>query len=70
MADTVELLPAGHSILNIRKPKLPSTLNQWASECLREAIIAGELPPGTPLKDMEVARQLGLSATPVREALL
>jgi DNA-binding GntR family transcriptional regulator len=37
---------------------------------LREAIVSGKLAPGTLLKDAELAAGLGLSATPVREALM
>lgn len=36
---------------------------------LREAIIEGQLPPGTRLSESELARELGVSRTPVREAL-
>lgn len=48
----------------------PVTLNRAVAAQLREAIVSGELAPGSLLKDGEVARQLGLSATPVREALV
>jgi DNA-binding GntR family transcriptional regulator len=41
-----------------------------ATELLREAIIDGRLQPGQRLKEEEVARELGISRTPVREALL
>lgn len=37
---------------------------------IREAIIAGRLDPGQRLKEEELARELGMSRTPVREALL
>ncbi|TAM59838.1 GntR family transcriptional regulator [bacterium] len=36
---------------------------------LREAIIEGQLPPGTRLSESELAQELGVSRTPVREAL-
>ncbi len=37
---------------------------------LREAIVDGALAPGEQLRDIELARWLGVSRTPVREALL
>jgi len=41
-----------------------------ATELIREAIIDGRLQPGQRLKEEELARELGISRTPVREALL
>ena len=40
-----------------------------ATEVIREAIIDGRLAPGERLKEEELARELGLSRTPIREAL-
>ncbi|MFA5547518.1 MAG: GntR family transcriptional regulator [Porticoccaceae bacterium] len=57
--------PAG-----LARLKTPATLNAAASDQLREAIVTGRLAPGAQLKDGEVAAWLGLSATPVREALV
>ena len=37
---------------------------------LRDRILYLELPPGTPISDMELARELEVSRTPVREALI
>lgn len=41
-----------------------------ATEVIREAILDGRLPPGRRLKEEELAQELGISRTPVREALL
>ena len=41
-----------------------------ATELIRQAIVDGRLPPGQRLKEEELARELGISRTPVREALL
>jgi DNA-binding GntR family transcriptional regulator len=41
-----------------------------ATELIREAIIDGRVEPGRRLKEEELARELGISRTPVREALL
>src|SRR5947199_8871945 len=40
-----------------------------ALERLREAIIMGELTPGTPLRLEDLAGQLGMSISPIREAV-
>lgn len=44
-------------------------LSEQALGAIRRAIVAGELAPGTPVKDVELAGRMGLSRTPVREAL-
>jgi DNA-binding GntR family transcriptional regulator len=41
-----------------------------ATDLIRRAILAGRLAPGVRLKEEELARELGISRTPVREALL
>jgi DNA-binding GntR family transcriptional regulator len=41
-----------------------------ATELIRQAIIDGRLHPGQRLKEEELARELGISRTPVREALV
>jgi DNA-binding GntR family transcriptional regulator len=49
---------------------LSRSASEVAAEVIREAIIAGRLDPGQRLKEEELARELGMSRTPVREALL
>lgn len=44
------------------------TKQDLVASLLREAIVSGRLQPGRRLRQDEVARQLGLSWTPVREA--
>lgn len=48
----------------------PATLHDAAVAELRRLIILGALEPGMPLKDTEIASQMGLSNTPVREAFV
>jgi DNA-binding GntR family transcriptional regulator len=45
------------------------TMAEFALEQLREAIIMGELQAGTPLRLDELARSLGMSISPIREAV-
>ena len=45
------------------------TMAEYALEELREAIILGELPAGTPLRLDELARSLDMSISPIREAV-
>ena len=53
-----------------RSPIKKQLMRATAYEVLREAIISGELEPGESIKDTELAARLGLSRTPVREALV
>lgn len=47
-----------------------SNASATATEAIREAILDGSLAPGSRLKEEELARELGISRTPIREALL
>jgi DNA-binding GntR family transcriptional regulator len=46
-----------------------SLLRERAYRILRDAIVSGELEPGAVIRDAELAASVGLSRTPVREAL-
>lgn len=45
------------------------SLRELVYRSLREAILRGELKPGTRLMEMQLASQLGVSRTPIREAI-
>jgi DNA-binding GntR family transcriptional regulator len=45
------------------------TMAEAALERLRESIILGELTPGAPLRLEELAQRLGMSISPIREAV-
>jgi len=51
------------------KPAVQKSLSEHAYEQIRDAIVSGELEPGSRLRDGELAERLGTSRTPVREAL-
>ncbi len=44
-------------------------LREWVTNRLRDAILAGRKAPGTWLRQEHLAREMGVSQTPVREAL-
>lgn len=58
--------------VTISKPGISLTRNasDLASELIRDAILDGRLAPGARLKEEQLAKDLGISRTPVREALL
>ena len=55
---------------NFKKIEQPMSLAKSASDALREAVLTGELEPGKIYNEIALANGLGISRTPVREALL
>lgn len=55
--------------MSARPLNLNSTLTSRVYEVLKNKILSMELPPGTRLKDGELAKGLGVSNTPIREAI-
>lgn len=49
---------------------VPESLSQMTERYLEADIIEGRLPPGTRLNPEEIAKRLGISKSPVREALI
>jgi hypothetical protein len=54
----------------VLSPVKSASLRTLVSDSIREAILSGKLPPGTPLRAFLLARDLGVSQATVREALL
>jgi DNA-binding GntR family transcriptional regulator len=48
---------------------IPLTRREAVERQLREEIVSGALPAGSVLKDAEIAARLGVSITPIREAI-
>jgi DNA-binding GntR family transcriptional regulator len=55
--------------VKLRAPVERQTLAEQVYIAVKNAIVTGELQPGERLKELEIARSLGASRTPVREAL-
>ncbi|MEU5217751.1 GntR family transcriptional regulator [Streptomyces sp. NPDC020807] len=55
--------------MDVLRPVSRTPLRDRAYEALREAIVRGDLAPGAPVNDADLADGLGLSRASVREAL-
>ncbi|HET7413160.1 MAG TPA: GntR family transcriptional regulator [Pararhizobium sp.] len=56
--------------MNLEKLSRPESLSEMAQRELRNAIIEGRLKLGDQLSEIRLSRMLGISKTPVREALM
>jgi DNA-binding GntR family transcriptional regulator len=65
---TIYIAKVGH-LQKVSDVLQPQTLSRQVYEQLLRQIISGELTPGSPLREAELSAQLGVSRTPVREAL-
>jgi DNA-binding GntR family transcriptional regulator len=52
------------------RKKLVRSLREQVADHLRRDVLAGELPPGSHLREVELAGRFGVSRGPVRDALL
>jgi len=53
----------------LRRIKTVRDLKGEAYKIIKEAIITQQLPPGSQLKESDLVEKLGVSRTPIREAL-
>jgi DNA-binding GntR family transcriptional regulator len=67
MSTTVDRLKSSADASAVPEPELP--LRDRAFTTLKQRILEGAIPPGTVLSEAKVAVDLGISRTPVREAL-
>jgi DNA-binding GntR family transcriptional regulator len=56
-------------VTTIRPLQRPVPLRQSVYDALLDLIVGGELPPGQHMVETDLARQLGVSRQPIREAL-
>jgi len=57
------------TVMMIRPLQRPVPLRQSVYDALIDLIVGGELPPGQHMVETDLARQLGVSRQPIREAL-
>jgi len=62
-------MSAGCQQVNMKKAKTPQSIGEKAYLFLRTRILSGELPPGAALSEASIARELGNSRGPLREAI-
>lgn len=60
---------AASRLLRARRPGGQGPLSDQVAQRLRDALVAGELAPGTPLREVALAKGLRVSRIPLREAL-
>lgn len=56
-------------LIDRARAERPKSLRDYAYAQLRDAIVSGELAPGERLRDPELEAWLGVSRTPIREAI-
>lgn len=66
MTDTID---SAHSDRRTGAGEMPRTLADLAVEVLRDRLVVLDIPPGAPLNDEAIGRELGVGRTPVREAI-
>lgn len=70
--------PNGDSIMTMQTnderalalEKSDASLSEQAYAWLRQRIFSGDIPPGTVLRETQLAQEAGMSRTPIREGLL
>jgi DNA-binding GntR family transcriptional regulator len=63
-------LTSNISVIDTLRPVRRTLLRETAYEAIRDAIVRGDLSPGSAVSNAELAERLGLSRAPVRDALV
>lgn len=69
MSRPLKLEGAGDTAIGTLGSLAPSTRRSQIASTLRDAIFSGQLAPGTPLVEIKLAQQFGVSRGPLREAI-
>lgn len=70
MPEFLRVPAAGPGVARARRTRRPGTTRmQELRTLIADAIVCGQLAPGMPLEEVEIARRHGVSRTPVREAI-
>jgi DNA-binding GntR family transcriptional regulator len=59
----------GHSLVGEARRRAPANLADTAADYVCDLIFSGQRDPGTRLQPLTLAKELGISSTPIREAL-
>jgi DNA-binding GntR family transcriptional regulator len=54
---------------SVKQPAASPLLSDQAYDAIRDKIVSLEIPPGAPIEEEQLARELGVGRTPVREAI-
>lgn len=70
LSSRIVLLEPAEAPMSIALPQIKNlSIREQSLDTLRQAILSGELKPGQALTETDLARQLGVSRAPIREAL-
>ena len=62
-------MAGGMEVERVALPIERLTTAERVADALRERLLSGAIPPGTPMRDVELSAQAGVSRTTIREAL-
>jgi DNA-binding GntR family transcriptional regulator len=68
-ASAVQVLPGEAPVASLSRAKMTTNLRELAYEHIRSKLLEGRIPPGTRISSRALAREIGVSFIPVREAI-